>query len=199
MPSTLWLISGSAAYVVVAVGIFLKLKPKGWTLAVFLLLAVVLYVPFVGFPFLTEKGRQEENQREIATLQTDVLKKQLGIIDSATGLPKEDRYLNPKELEALIEALAHKLPAVSARPLEGDAPPICYYLYLYAWFHDNPTLTLNEKWSAALYMPRTFYKPDDGLPANITINYDSIGSEVRRAWKSLGKTLAVPPFCSDPP
>jgi len=202
MASTLWLVTGTLVYLIVATGIFLKLQPGRGQLAAFVVAAVVLYVPFVGFPFFTAGSRMEEGQRDNATLQIELLKQQQAMLDKTTGAPKEDRYLDAGELRRLIDALARKLPADAQPPPAGMVPPICDYLYLYGWFLARPELTLTEKWNAALYMPRLFYKPDTGPTDNGAPDYDAMAREVKLAWTALRRAWAAAPglgFCPDPP
>ncbi len=202
MFSTLWLVGGSLAYLVVAAGVYVTLKPERKYLPAFVITAFLMYLPFVGYPFFTSTGQSEERQRDIATLQIDLLKQRLDMLDKTTGLPKEDRYLDRRETASLIDALAHKLPADAEPPPAGTAQPICDYLYLYGWFQFRPELSLNQKWSAALYMPRLFYKPETAFPANATADYAAMEREVRQGWAALRRAAGPSSglgFCPDPP
>ena len=202
MFSTLWFVTGSVVYLMLAAGLFLRLQPERKYWASYVIVAAIGAVPFVGFPYFTAGGRIEESQRSTATLQIDILKQQQAILDRGTGAPKEDRYLDAGELRRLIDALAHRLPVLVVPPPDGTAPPICDYLYLYAWFLAQPELPLNTKWNAALFMPRLFYKPDTGLLQDAGTDYDALDRDVRRAWAGLRQASGDKPgltFCPDPP
>ena len=197
MFSTLWIIAGTAAYAVVATGLFLRLRNNRRHAILFVILAVLAYVPFIGYPFLKASLRQEESAREIAALRVAVLKRDAGILDTATGAPKEDRYLDARELRTLIAGLAATLPPAGAEPA-----PACHFLYLYAYYLERPDLTVSRKWYLSMDMPRPFYTADGGVLADPEIQSGTMAREVRNAWDRLGHAADAPAGlgrCPGPP
>ena len=188
--ATVWIFAGSLCYVVIAAGLYLKLKAAGKPLLPFLILAVVAYVPFVGYPFLQSPGKAVENERAITVYRVAMAKAELGIIDKGLNIPKEDRYLSAEELGRLIVHLAKT--ALPQAPTEEDRThprQVCQYLYLYGWFLTAEGLSLNRKWNAAFDMPRRFYREEEAPPFLPAADYAALEREVAAAWRALPQRL----------
>ena len=188
--ATVWIFAGSLCYVVIAAGLYLKLKAAGKPLLPFLILAVVAYVPFVGYPFLQSPGKAVENERAITVYRVAMAKAELGIIDKGLNIPKEDRYLSAEELGRLIVHLAKT--ALPQAPTEEDRThprQVCQYLYLYGWFLTAEGLSLNRKWNAAFDMPRRFYREEGAPPFLPAADYAVLEREVAAAWRALPQRL----------
>lgn len=198
MFSYLWIITGSVVYLIVATGLFLRVRKDRRHAVLFLIVAALGYIPFVGFPFFSAALRQDDSRRQIAALRLAQFKERRGIIDTATGAPKEDRYLNPQELRTLITALAAALPAPT-----GDKPaPDCYYLYMYAYYLDRPELPLNRKWNASIDMPDAFYTPEGAFVVDPEIQSGAVATQVRDSWRRIAQEPNAPAgldHCPPPP
>ena len=194
MFSYLWIVTGTLAYGLVTTGLVLRLRAGGQPVLPVLVLAALGYVPFVGFPFFTAAVHGDDDDRTAAVFRVESIKKALLITDSTTGNPKDDRYLNTDELNRLMIGIADTLTPPARPPAPKDrASYLCDYLYLYAWFHQRSELTLNQKWNAAMYMPREFYRAAGGSPLDAMINYDLMAQEVAKAWQTLRAAAASPP------